>query len=95
VQYLVEWEPTWIRESDLTGARELIDEFMRLVTFATLTASMTGPVSYNPYSGMVLFEHKSPPEDLEAHKIRMCKAFYAINSRLGITCTVHDSARGR
>jgi hypothetical protein len=31
VQYLVEWEPTWMRESDLTGARELIDEFMSLL----------------------------------------------------------------
>lgn len=27
VQYLVEWETTWMRESDLGQARELIDEF--------------------------------------------------------------------
>jgi hypothetical protein len=31
VQYLVAWETTWMRESDLTGARELIDEFMSLL----------------------------------------------------------------
>lgn len=28
VQYLVEWETTWMLESELTGARELIDEFV-------------------------------------------------------------------
>jgi len=27
VQYWVEWEPTWMPESELTGARELVDEF--------------------------------------------------------------------
>jgi hypothetical protein len=27
VQYWVEWEPTWMRESELGGARELVDEF--------------------------------------------------------------------
>jgi len=27
VQYWVEWEPTWMPESELMGARELVDEF--------------------------------------------------------------------
>jgi hypothetical protein len=27
VQYWVEWEPTWMPESELRGARVLVDEF--------------------------------------------------------------------
>jgi hypothetical protein len=43
VQYLVEWETTWIHESDLTRARELIHEFISLLPPISTKAFGTSP----------------------------------------------------